>query len=169
MGILVFEFIFDVRIFMNQLIIMGHLGGDPETRFTPSGQKVTNFRVAQNQKRGGKDETLWWRVTVWGERFDKMISYLKKGKPVIAVGEMSMPEIYEREGNSRVSLSMTAYQLSFSPFGSGRNQEEKEGKPFQQGGSAPSEGVAPSAIDQQIDSGRGELAPKGMPDDEIPF
>lgn len=154
---------------MNQLIIMGYLGGDPETRFTTSDQKVTNFSVAQNQKQRGKDVTLWWRVTVWGEKFDKMISYLKKGKPVIVVGEMSEPEIYEREGKPRLSLSMTAYQLYFSPFGSGRNQDEKEGKPFQQGGSVPSEGVAPSAIDQQIDSGRGDLAPQGMPDDEIPF
>ena len=154
---------------MNQLIIMGHLGGDPETRFTKSGQKVTNFRVAQNQKRGGKDETLWWRVTVWGEKFDKMISYLKKGKPVIAVGEMSMPEIYEREGKPRLSLSMTAYQLFFSPFGLGRNQEGKEERSFQQGGLGSSESVTPSGVDQQIDSGRGELTPQGMPDDEIPF
>jgi len=94
---------------MNQLTIMGHLGTEPEVRFTSSGQKVTTLRVAENQRRGGKDETLWWRVTIWGEHLDKMISYLKKGSAVIAVGDMSKPEIYnDRDGNPQISLNMTA-------------------------------------------------------------
>ena len=70
---------------MNQIIIAGHLGADPEVRFTSSGQKVTTLRVATRVRRGGKDkdETIWWRVTVWGEQFDKMIPYFKKGSPII--------------------------------------------------------------------------------------
>ena len=67
---------------MNQINIAGHLGADPEVRFTSSGQKVTTLRVATRVRRGAKDkdETIWWRVTVWGEQFDKMVPYLKKGK-----------------------------------------------------------------------------------------
>lgn len=103
---------------MNFLQIFGRLGADPETRFTSNGQKVTTFRVACNVRKGGKDETMWWRVTVWGERFDKMIAYLKKGSAVIVMGTMAKPEIYtSRDGTSQVSLEMTAETIHFSPFG----------------------------------------------------
>ncbi|MEI8125438.1 MAG: single-stranded DNA-binding protein, partial [Parachlamydiaceae bacterium] len=59
--------------------IAGRLGRKPETRFTPSGQKVTSFSVATNVRKAGKEETVWWRVTVWGDRYDKMMTYLDKG------------------------------------------------------------------------------------------
>ncbi|MBS0606901.1 MAG: single-stranded DNA-binding protein, partial [Verrucomicrobia bacterium] len=72
---------------MNQITIAGHLGADPEVRFTSSGQKVTTLRVAARARRGSKDETIWWKVTVWGEQFDKMIPYFKKGSPIIVFGE----------------------------------------------------------------------------------
>lgn len=102
---------------MNLIQIIGNLGADPETRFTPSGQKVTTLRVACNSKKAGKEETTWWRVSVWGERFDKMMTFLKKGSMVIAVGSMSKPEIYMKEGVPQISLNMTAEMLTFPPFG----------------------------------------------------
>ena len=105
---------------MNLLTLAGNLGADPEVRFTSSGQKVTTLRMAVHNRRGGKDETLWWRVTIWGEHLDKMISYLKKGSSVIVVGEMSKPEIFnDKEGRPQVSLNMTASNVMFSPFGRG--------------------------------------------------
>jgi single-strand DNA-binding protein len=103
---------------MNQTTIAGHLGSDPEVRFTSSGQKVTTLRVAARARRSGKDETIWWKVTIWGEQFDKMITYFKKGSPIIAVGEMNKPEIFtDREGRPQVSMSLTASDILFSPFG----------------------------------------------------
>src|ERR1044071_1711650 len=103
---------------MNQITIAGHLGADPEVRFTSSGKKVTTLRVAAKARRGGKDETIWWKVTVWGEEFDKMIAYFKKGSPIIVVGELSKPEIFtDREGRPQVSMNITASNLLFSPFG----------------------------------------------------
>ena len=111
---------------MNFLHIAGHLGADPEIRFTSSGQKVTTLRVAcKARKSGSEDNTIWWRVTVWGEQFDKMISFLKKGSAIMVVGEMNKPEIFkDREGNSQISLSMTASSLMFSPFGKSDRQQE---------------------------------------------
>lgn len=112
------------------LQIMGNLGADPETRFTPSGQKVTSLRVACNSKKSGKEETIWWRVSVWGDRFDKMMTYLKKGSMIIAVGTMSKPEIYTKDGNPQVSLNMTAEMLMFPPLpksGGERATEEEAG------------------------------------------
>lgn len=98
--------------------IAGHLGRDPETRFTASGQKVTNLTVATNVRKAGKDETVWWRVTIWGERFDKMLPHFKKGSAVIVVGEMNKPEIWtDKEGRPQVNLELNAEIIRFSPFG----------------------------------------------------
>lgn len=110
---------------MFNVIIAGNLGRDPETRFTPSGQKVTSFTVAVNQRKGKEDVTIWVRVTVWGDRFDKMISYLKKGGAVIATGRMNPPTSYtDKEGRTQVSLEMTAEMLEFSPFGKERSENQ---------------------------------------------
>lgn len=101
---------------MNHVIIGGHLGADPEVRFTSSGEKVTTLRVAARSRR--KDETIWWKVTVWGEQFEKMMPYFKKGSPIFVMGEISKPEIFtDRAGNPQPSMNITAYHLSFSPFG----------------------------------------------------
>ncbi|MEX0961649.1 MAG: single-stranded DNA-binding protein [Simkaniaceae bacterium] len=109
---------------MNHIFIAGHLGADPETRFTSGGQKVTTLRVATNSRRAGKEETIWWRVTIWGDQFDKMMPYLKKGSSIMIFGDMQKPEIYnDREGRPQISMNMTANHISFSPFGRGQNQE----------------------------------------------
>ena len=119
---------------MNVIQIAGHLGNDPEVRFTPSGQKVTSFRVAaraRGSNKEGTDNTIWWNVTVWGERFDKMISYFKKGSSIIVVGEMRKPSIYtNRDGQPQPSMEITAEMLMFSPFGKsssngGANQQQQ--------------------------------------------
>ena len=103
---------------MNFVLLAGRLGSDPETRFTPSGQKVTNFRFACSSKKGGKDETSWYRVTVWGEQYDKMLPYMKKGTALMIQGELHKPQIYmDRENKPQTSLEITVSNISFSPFG----------------------------------------------------
>ncbi len=107
--------------------IAGHLGQDPEVRYTPSGQKVTTIRVATNIKRSNKEKTVWWKVTMWGDRFDKRLAYLKKGSAVIAWGEMGIPDIYtDKEGNPQTSFEIIAEHLSFSPFG-GKDRQNQDG------------------------------------------
>ncbi len=117
---------------MNQITIAGHLGADPEVRFTSSGQKVTTLRVAARVRRGAKgDETIWWRVTIWGEQFDKMIPYFKKGSPIIVFGELSKPEIFtNRDGSPQVSMNITAQSILFSPFGRPDSQGSQGAAPM---------------------------------------
>lgn len=148
---------------MNYTTLAGHLGADPETRFTSGGQKVTTLRLAA---RGRKGETIWWRVTIWGEQFDKLISYLKKGSSVIAMGEISKPEIYtDREGKQQVSMEITAHHLTFSPFGRGKGENE--------GGHAPQNSFAPAPnAFQEPDMMHSSFSHEGkndFSDDEIPF
>jgi len=152
---------------MNQITIAGHLGADPEVRFTSSGQKVTTLRVAARVRRGAKDETIWWKVTVWGEQFDKMIPYFKKGSPIIVVGEMNKPEIFtDRDGRPQVSMNITALNLLFSPFGrpdhaSGSQEGTTAATP------ANSEMAHAGAHEQPV-HGQSKVDPS-FTEDEIPF
>lgn len=124
---------------MNLLYLAGHLGADPETRFTPGGQKVTTLRIATNSYQNGQDVTIWWRVTCWGDKFDKILPHLKKGSAVIITGEMKKPEIYtDKEGRPQVALELTAESIRFSPFGkSEKGGAEREGNSQSSYGSKP--------------------------------
>jgi len=149
---------------MHHLTIMGHLGTDPEARFTSSGQKLTTFRVATNQRRSGKGETLWWRVTVWGEQFDKLMPYWKKGSAIIVVGEMLKPEIYtDREGQPQLSLNIVAHHLSFSPFGRKDSNNQMD---LQSSGDEP---LASSSQKGEQQYEPLEQEKEAFSEDEIPF
>ena len=149
---------------MNHTMIAGHLGADPEVRFTSSGQKVTTLRVAARARRGSKDETIWWRVSIWGEQFDKMIPYFKKGSPIVVMGEMNKPEIFtDRDGKPQVSMSLTAFSISFSPFG------RPEGSSDRDSSNEASHGGAPEPVSHgSVSHGQGRAAPV-FSDDEVPF
>ncbi len=98
--------------------VAGHLGKDPETRFTANGQKVTTFSMAVNQRKGKEDVTVWVRITIWGDRFDKMLSFMKKGSGVIVSGKLNPPTTYvDKEGRTQIALEITAEMVEFSPFG----------------------------------------------------
>jgi single-strand DNA-binding protein len=147
---------------MNHIIIAGNLGADPEVRFTSSGQKVTTFRVATKARKG---ETIWWRVTVWGEQFDKMISYLKKGSSVVVMGELSKPEIFtDREGKPQVSMNITASSLQFSPFG---KPDAQAASPVS---SIPVQAEPEMAFAaQESVQGQGKMEFPAFTDEDIPF
>ncbi|MFT4552492.1 MAG: single-strand DNA-binding protein [Chlamydiales bacterium] len=141
---------------MNIVEIAGRLGADPETRYTPSNQKVTSLRVAARTFKSGKEDTIWWRVTCWGDRFDKMLSYLKKGSAVIIIGELQKPDVWkDRDGNSQVSMELTAEMIKFSPFGKGDQEDSnQEGSNQESGGVGFQKG-------QQNSSGQNNLGDSG--------
>jgi single-strand DNA-binding protein len=119
-------------------------------------------------RKGAKDETIWWRVSVWGEQFDKMIPYFKKGSPIVVVGEMNKPEIFtDRDGRPQVSMSLTAFNILFSPFGrpdsSGGEGHHEEGhrEPAHAGMGAGAGG------DSAFGQGKGHSP--SFAEDEVPF
>lgn len=154
---------------MNQLTIAGHLGADPEVRFTSSGQKVTTLRVAAKVRKGSKgDDTVWWRVTIWGEQFDKMIPYFKKGSSIIVFGELSKPEIFtDRDGRPQVSMNVTAQQLMFSPFG--RPDSQGQGQGHGQGGYQQNQQQQHEHQEQHQQQQHEEQTADALADEEIPF
>lgn len=163
---------------MNFINIAGHLGADPEVRFTSSGKKVTTLRVATRTRKGQNEDTIWWRVTLWGEQYDKFVSFLKKGSGVVVFGEVHKPDIFnDREGKPQVSMEITAVHIQFSPFGKpgGSNNQSQEGQ--QAAPAAPFGAVNPHA--QPASSpymggggGKAGVTPQGQGetfDDEVPF
>lgn len=160
---------------MNFIHIAGHLGADAEVRFTSSGKKVITLRMATRSRKGQKEETIWWRVTLWGEQFDKMVPYLKKGASIMVFGELHKPEIFnDREGKPQVSMEITASSIQFSPFGKPGGGQGSDGErtqtPFGSSASQHQEAAnpyggyaAPTAKAGQV-QGQGETF-----DDEVPF
>jgi single-strand DNA-binding protein len=149
---------------MNSINIAGHLGADPEVRFTSNGKKVTTMIVACRTRKGQTDDTIWYRVTIWGEQYDKMIPHFKKGSAIIVSGELHKPELFtNREGKQQISsLEVTAHNIQFSPFGKpgGQSESSQQGQPQTAAAAAPS-GHSFGAFNE---------APKGNTiDDEVPF
>jgi single-strand DNA-binding protein len=147
---------------MNFIHIAGNLGADPEVRFTATGKKVTTLRVATKSRRGknSEDTTIWFRVTIWGEQFDKMISFLKKGSSVMVYGDLHNPEIFtNKEGKPQTSLEITAVHIEFSPFGKPASQSGEQTQ-----AAAPTPASSPYGSFTPTAQGKGETF-----DDEVPF
>lgn len=104
---------------MNFTQLAGHLGADPEERRTSGGKKVVSLRVAVHGWSDGKEETIWWNVSCWGDEFDNILKFLKKGSAIIVLGIMRRkPRIWtDREGKPQASLELDARMLWFNPFG----------------------------------------------------
>jgi single-strand DNA-binding protein len=116
------------------IIVVGNLGKDPEMRYTPSGQAVTNFNVATSRKYTSSDgnqveETVWFRISTWGKTAEVCNQYLKKGKKVLVEGRLNPdsetggPRIWNRQdGTAAASYEITAGTVRFlSPRGEGEN------------------------------------------------
>ena len=102
-----------------KLIIIGNLGSNPEMRFTPNGDPVTTFSVATSRKYGEKDETTWFRVSVWGKQAESCNTYLSKGSKVLVEGRLKSnsdgnPNVYQRkDGTWASSYEVVAESVKF--------------------------------------------------------
>lgn len=99
-------------------LVIGHLGRDPEMRYTPSGVPVTSFSLATtrkwtNQNGEAQEKTTWFRVTCWRKTAELAAQYLKKGRLVLVEGDIDASAYADREGNPRASLELTATNLKF--------------------------------------------------------
>jgi single-strand DNA-binding protein len=107
------------------IIIVGNLGRDPEMRYTPSGQAVTNFNVATNRQYTSSDgqqvkETVWFRVSAWGKQAETCNQYLRQGSKVLVEGRLVAdpasggPRVYTRQdGSSGSSFEISASTVRF--------------------------------------------------------
>jgi single-strand DNA-binding protein len=125
----------------NTIILVGNLGKDPEMRYTPSGQAVTNLSVATNRQYTGSDgqqvkETTWFRVAVWGKQAETCNQYLKKGKMVLVEGRLTPdpktggPRIWQGQNGPGAAYEVTANTVRFlSSRGEDTFGDYNEGSP----------------------------------------
>ena len=103
---------------MNKIIVIGHLGRDPEMRYTPNGQAVTSFSVASSRRyttSSGeqKEETEWFNVSAWGKLGETCNQYLAKGRQVYVEGRLSSRTYEGRDGQTRTSLDISLTDVQF--------------------------------------------------------
>lgn len=143
---------------VNKAILVGHLGADPEVRFTPSGQAVANFRMATSEtwtdKNGQRQErTEWHRIVVWGKQAELCGEYLKKGRQCYVEGRLQTREWTDKEGKKNYTTEVVAQNVVFL---GGR-----DGAPSGRKGGPDDFGPPPPGMDE------GPAPANG--DDDIPF
>lgn len=106
------------------ITLVGNLGRDPELRYTPAGQPVTDLSVAtkevwRDQAGEKQDRTTWWKVSVWGKQAENCNQFLAKGSRVLVEGtlrgdESGNPRTYQKkDGTTGSSFEMTAKEVRF--------------------------------------------------------
>ena len=103
---------------LSRVILIGNLGSDPEMRFTPDGKAVTSFRMATNRRYTtsageSREETDWFRITVWGKQAEQCNQFLSKGRQVYVDGRLHARNWQGQDGQMRTSLEVTADRVIF--------------------------------------------------------
>ena len=148
---------------INKVILVGNLGRDPETRYLPSGEAVTNISVATTSswkdKTSGekKEETEWHRVSAFGRLAEIMGEYLKKGSQVYVEGQLRTRKWQDKDGQDRYSTEIRADVMQML------GRREGAGEPREPAAGRGAEAKAPAAAAKK---------PAGKFDDmedDIPF
>ncbi len=155
---------------VNKVILIGHLGRDAETKFTPAGVPVTKFSVATNrrwkdQQTGEwKEETEWHRCVLW--RSENLSNYLTKGKQVYIEGHLQTRSWDDKDGNKRYTTEIVCDELILlsnrgdAPGGGGGSSEYD--RPVSMPRSArPAQAAPPAPAPDEFR--------QGITDDDVPF
>ena len=150
---------------VNKVILIGNLGADPETRYLPSGDAVTNIRIATTDvwkdKAGEKQEhTEWHRIAFFGKLAEIAGEYLKKGSPVYVEGRIRTRKWQDKEGQDRYSTEIVADRMQL--LGSRGGGSEAAAREPKAAAAAESGGGKPAAK-------KGGGASFEDMDDDIPF
>jgi single-strand DNA-binding protein len=99
---------------LNRVQLIGYLGKDPESRFTPTGKKVCNFSLAVDRRWKSGDEvktaTDWFNVVAWEHLGEICQQYLRKGSLIYVEGRLQTDR-YEQEGETRYITRVVARQM----------------------------------------------------------
>ena len=157
---------------INKVIIVGNLGGDPETRYMPSGSAVTNMTVATNEswkdKQTGeqKERTEWHKVVMFDRLAEIAAEYLRKGSQVYIEGKLQTRKWQGKDGQDRYTTEVRANEMQML---GGRGGAGGGGGSFG-GGGGGQQGGGQQGGGQQ--GGGGSAPPQPGPDDfddDIPF
>ncbi len=154
---------------VNKVIIVGNLGRDPETRYMPSGDAMTNIAVATTDKWKDKatgeqkEATEWHRVAFFGKLAEIAGQYLKKGSQVYVEGKLRTRKWTDKDGIEKYSTEIIAdtMQMLGSRQGMGGGSAAMEDSGY--GGGAPSRAPATAGASAPAKRATTDF------DDDIPF
>ena len=125
---------------LNQILLIGNAGREPELRYMEDGTPVTGFSLAVNANRQNKsgdwvEDTEWFNVSVWGRQAESVNQNLTKGRKIFVEGRLSTREYTSATGEVRQSLDVRAFRVIVldrrdSNFEESQNDDEwsKEGE-----------------------------------------
>jgi single-strand DNA-binding protein len=165
---------------INKVILIGHLGQDPEVRALPSGSSIANLRIATTEswkdKQSGefKEQTEWHTVVLFGRTAEVAAEYLKKGSQVFIEGRLRTRKWQDKTGNDRYSTEIVGNDMQML---GGRGQGGGASSGTGGGGRDTGRGAGSTAstASTSTSSGGGEFsdAPATSTehdfDDDIPF
>ena|SRR5512143_103173 len=126
---------------LNRIQLIGYLGRDPESRFTPSGKRVTHFSlgVTQHWRTGDEDResTEWINVEAWERLSETCQDYLRKGSLVYIEGRVKTDK-YEDNGSNRYFTKVVASQVQFL------DRRQSDENPYAPEDAAPTPELEPS-------------------------
>ncbi len=101
---------------LNKVMVIGHLGKDPEMRYTPSGRPVTTFSVAVSRSWNTADgerrsETEWFNIVSWGNLAEICKQYLHKGQQVYIEGRLQTRRWEDKEGQKHTNVEVVANEM----------------------------------------------------------
>ncbi len=101
---------------LNKVMIIGHLGRDPEMRYTPSGRPVTTFSVATTRtwstaEGERREETEWFNVVAWGSLAEICNQHLRKGQQVYLEGRLQTRRWDDQEGKKHFTTELVAKEM----------------------------------------------------------
>ena len=153
---------------VNKVILIGHLGRDAETKFTPGGAAVTRFSVATNRRwkdqQSGewKEETDWSNIVLW--RSENLANYLTKGKQVYVEGRLQTRSYEDKDGKKVYATEVVAEDVILlggqGGGGGSRGGDEYSQQPVSMPRSAQRSSTPPPAPDAYD---------QGLTDDDVPF
>jgi len=153
----------------NKVILIGNLGRDAETKFTPQGVAVSRFsiattrRIKDNATGDWKDETDWNNVVLW--RNENLAQYLTKGKQIYVEGRLQTRSYEDKDGNKRYSTEVVAEEVMLL---GGRGGEGGESGGMVSAPRSASQRVTPPAGGAKQGGGYDDFDP-GISDDDVPF
>ena len=156
---------------VNKVILVGHLGKDAETKFTPGGVAVTSFSVAtsrrwKDQQSGEwKDETDWSNVTLW--RAENLSPYLTKGKQVYVEGRLQTRNYEDKDGKKVYRTDVVADEvILLGGAGGSGGGGDRGGDEYSQS-ARPARAAAPRATAPA--PAHDDFGGQGITDDDVPF
>lgn len=162
---------------VNKVILIGNLGRDPETRYMPNGEAVTNITLAtteswKDRTSGERQEkTEWHRVTFYRRLAEIAGEYLKKGSQVFIEGRLETRKWTDKEGKDRYTTEIIASEMKMLGSRAGGGAPSYDGG--EDGGGAPMGNSRPAA--RSSGGGASKSTPAKGPggiadmDDDIPF